>query len=302
MLVAAMVLGRLLLRPVWGILMDRCGRRLTFLLAGLPVPLALFMYSQQAEPGIAFAIVCFIHGMALGGVFSTFFTYINDICPPQRRAEGVAMFGLSGFIGMAIGPIVGEWIEMHFGFICLLRVFSIIAVLTLLIVRALPETLIVDDSPTATMPQFADFRRLITTPELLIFWSVLLAFGCALAAHRTFLAPMARDYHMGALGYFFTTYAAAAILVRIFAARLPDRIGRLRVLVPAVFLPGRRPADSHFGGKLLGNAGRRNAGRSRSCLYLSNCKCNGCRSRRSAASRNGHGLLYHRHGSRRGVG
>ena len=233
-LLAAMVLGRLLLRPVWGILMDRFGRRLTFLLAGIPVPLMLFLYSQQAEPGIGFAIVCFIHGMALGGMFSTFFTYINDICPSERRAEGIAVFGLSGFIGMAVGPMIGELIEMHFGFICLFRIFSIIAVLTLLIVRFLPESLAPDDSPTATAPRLVDFYLLIKSPELLLFWSILLAFGCAVASHRTFLAPMAREYRMGALGYFFTTYAATAILVRIFAARLPDRIGRLRVLVPAV--------------------------------------------------------------------
>ena len=65
-------------------------------------------------------------------------------------------------------------------------------------------------------------------------WWVTLVFSLALTAYFTFLKTFVIDTGIGSVGLFFSTYAATAIGLRLFAAWLPDRVGPKRVLYPAL--------------------------------------------------------------------
>ena len=173
--------------------------------------------------------------MAFGGLYSTFFTYINDLCPSRRRAEGLAIFGLSGFIGLAIGPMLAEWFEIRYGFIALFQCFTVISFVLFLFLLVLPESASLKPKGTKHASMLAQLRRVVGDPNLFLLWLPIFAFGCTMSVHRTFLAPMAREFQMGKLGYFFTTYALTAICLRLTTAKLPDQVGRVRMLIPAIF-------------------------------------------------------------------
>jgi len=70
--------------------------------------------------------------------------------------------------------------------------------------------------------------------DLLPLWATGLAFATALAAHFTFLKTFVLATGTGSVGLFFTAYSFAAIVLRVLFGSLPDRLGALRVLLPAL--------------------------------------------------------------------
>lgn len=232
-ILACLMAGRLVFRPLWGTIIDNYGRKANFLLSGILLPITLFSLSIQTNAGILFAIVCFLYGAGIGGLFSTFFTYVNDLSPSHRRSEVVAIFGLSGFIGMALGPMIGNAVVKHYGFESLLKISSILAIFFIFIPYSLPETL-KRKKEQKRVPMYSAFKQVIKIPSLLPFWSIIFAFGCSLNASRVFLATMAKEFELGSIAQYFTTYALTAIIVRLCAANLADKVGKIKVLIPAV--------------------------------------------------------------------
>ena len=70
------------------------------------------------------------------------FTIIADIVPQERLNEGIGMFGVTGLIGVAVGPAISEPIIRHFGYDAYFLTISGIAVCLLLLLIPLPETLV----------------------------------------------------------------------------------------------------------------------------------------------------------------
>jgi MFS family permease len=61
-------------------------------------------------------------------------------------------------------------------------------------------------------------------------------FSFVLTAYFTFLRTFIDETGFGTVGLFFGTYAATAILLRLFAGWLPDRVGQKRVLYPSLMI------------------------------------------------------------------
>ena len=66
---------------------------------------------SASGPGIF--VVRILMQTSLAGIFGSSITYISRRVPPQRMAEMVGTVGISGFLGMLVGPQLSDWICGH---------------------------------------------------------------------------------------------------------------------------------------------------------------------------------------------
>jgi MFS family permease len=179
-----------------------------------------------------FFLICVrvLHGIGLALCFTSAFTYVADIIPEQRLNEGIAMFGVTGLTGMAIGPAVAEMIVRHYTFSEAFVFASTMGCLGLLLHIRLPESFS-EKRAKPTESFFAVlFRRNPRHVALLTF-----LLGIGFAASGSFVAPFAKERGLSFVSLYFISYCGAAILTRLFGGQLADRIGEERV-IPRAFL------------------------------------------------------------------
>ena len=80
------------------------------------------------------------HGIAVGALFSVLFTIAADVVPPERRAQGLALFGVSGMLPLALGGLMGDWLLVDGDYDRLFWAIGVCAVLGLLVSLPIPET------------------------------------------------------------------------------------------------------------------------------------------------------------------
>jgi MFS family permease len=210
--------------------MDVRGRRPVILFGNVVNVMVLSLYLTVTQLGIWLYAVRIIHGFAVALLFTALFTYGADQVPASRRTEGIALFGISGMLPIALGGVLGDIILARWDFNVFFVVVLGFGVLSLLLSVPLPES---QPAGTAEEPR-QRFLASVMQRSLLPLWWITLVFSLALTAYFTFLKTFVLETGIGSVGLFFSAYAATAIGLRLFAAWLPDRIGPKRVLYPAL--------------------------------------------------------------------
>lgn len=216
-------------RPGIGPLMDLRGRRLVILLgAALNVVVcALYLTVQAVGPWLC--LVRVLHGISESMLFSVLFTYAADIIPSARRTEGLARFGISGILPIALGGLLGDAILARFDYDALFLAATTFAGIAVAIGLWLPER-----RPAVDDGEHRGFIRAVVQPDLLPIWFVGAVFATALASVFAFIKRYVDATGVGSVGGFFSAYSGAAVLLRLFLARLPERVGPKRALFPAM--------------------------------------------------------------------
>lgn len=220
------------IRPTLGRIMDTRGRRPVMLVGGVLNALVPLLYLSVSVVGPWLFVVRVLHGFAISMVFTGLFTYGADIIPVSRRTEGLALFGVSGLLPMALGGVVGEIVLSYADFAALFVTASIFGAIGLVATLGLPETMV----RLAAGERRTGFFEAVWRPKLLPIWAITLSFSFALTAYFTFLRTYVDETGVGSLGLFFAFYSGFAIALRVAFAWLPERIGPSRVLYPAFAL------------------------------------------------------------------
>jgi predicted MFS family arabinose efflux permease len=165
--------------------------------------------------------------------FTAAFTYIADIVPAERLNEGIGVFGMSGLVGMAIGPVIGETIVRGFGFSTFFPVTAGMATLGLVLALSLPESFVhvSHDSPQSFFSVLIK-RRPLTVAVLAVL------FGFGLSASGSFVSPFAKEKDLAFISLYYISYSSAAVLTRVLGGRLADRIGEKRIIPYGQILTG----------------------------------------------------------------
>ncbi len=227
---AAMAASAIVSRPFIGRIMDARGRRMVALVGSVLNLLFSAAYLMVDDVGPLLFVVRLGHGAAEGMLFSVFFTIAADVIPEARRAEGMALFGVSGMIPLSLAGLLGDRILAVAGY----RELFIAAVVAAF-VGALAALTLPDSKPDVPEGPKRSFLAAASAPPLRPIWLVGFSFAFALASYFTFLKTYVDDTGIGSVGAFFTAYTTAAVLLRLLLGWLPDRIGPKRVLVPAVW-------------------------------------------------------------------
>jgi MFS family permease len=230
-LVALTALAAVALGPFFGRLMDQRGRRLVILggnVLNVGV-VALYLTIQALSPALYGLRV--LHGVAETMLYSALFTYAADHVPPSRTAQGLALFGVSAMLSIAVGGVIGDVALAWGGYRALFLTSLVCAAAGLGLALPLPESRRVAGSAAESRRAF---RATLFQPSLTPIWLAAWTFFFAEAGVFAFLKTYVLLTGRGTVGTFFTVYALTAIVQRLVLGWVPDHLGLKRVLGPAL--------------------------------------------------------------------
>ncbi|HBD06874.1 MAG TPA: MFS transporter [Syntrophobacteraceae bacterium] len=230
-------LSAVLCRPWVAAMIDRFGRKRSLTVGTLimtVVPLAYIgLRGGLHETYVFLLLIRIFHGIGLALCSTAVFTYIVDIIPTSRLNEGLGIFGVSGLIGLAVGPVLAEMVIYQWGFTFHFLLASLLGLVAMASHLGLRESYVKPEHE-ASPSFFHLFRR-----KKLLMVAVLAAlFGIAAAASGGFVAPYAKTLQLRFVAVYYVSYSLAAVLTRFGGARLGDRIGEHRLLPYALILSG----------------------------------------------------------------
>ncbi|MCL4207182.1 MAG: MFS transporter [Pirellulaceae bacterium] len=225
LIVGVGMLGALATRVFQGIGIDRLGPRRIWIMS-----LCLFATSVLAHlavsrvngPGVYLARILLTTSIA--GAFGSSLTYVTLRAPHSRMAETIGVIGTSGFIGLALGPTLGDLFLAGDNITRpqIVRLFVASASLSLVALFFVLRT----DNPSRRLQ-----RRYV--PIAAVLWRyhpglillVAAATGIILGLPNTFLNAYANELGIPRIKIFFLVYALTALAVRIRFRHLVDRWG-----------------------------------------------------------------------------
>jgi MFS family permease len=228
-IVGTAALISILSRPLVGTEMDRRGRRPVILAGNAVNVLALGLYLFVSDLGPFVYVVRGLHGIGEASLFTALSTYAADIVPERRRTQGLALFGVSGMLPLALSGVLGDIVLKRGDYqdlFTLALAFGVGALLLSLPLRDLPVP--------GGRRRSATMLTTLRTASLLPLWWITLVFSMALTGYFTFLKTYVEETGFGTVGAFFAAYAVTAIVLRLTAGWLPDRLGDKTVLFPAL--------------------------------------------------------------------
>ncbi len=226
----------LLARPAAGAAINRRGRKWAALWSLLLDAGAMALYLPVRTLGGAIFLVRALHGAFEGTARVALFATIYDLLPEGRQGEGMAIFSLCGMGSAALAPLAGELLIKRAGF------GAFFAVASALVVGGALATLPLPDDPPASRARDArqcgdsSHGALLAGPGLGPLWVVTLLFSLAISARLSFVAPFAYARGIAQVGWYFAVYSVAGVLVRVFGARVIDRVGPERMVVPSLMV------------------------------------------------------------------
>lgn len=179
-------------------------------------------------------------GLILGAaiVFTSGLTYVSQIAPDLRRAEAIGILGVGGFLGMLIGPFLGD---LFLGSVDRTRTDFVWFFVTAAIANMVPAALLVfirppERSSTAVAIRLSEFAAKVRQHWPGTILLVDLAFGVCMCGPFIYVASFIdreplRMTSFSVIGVFFWFYAGPAIAIRIFGRQLPQRLGTQNVLI-----------------------------------------------------------------------
>jgi MFS family permease len=163
--------------------------------------------------------------IAVAGAFGSSITYISRTVPPQRMAEIVGTLGTSGFVGIALGPAIGDRLLgpgalMENGLPAMFLASAALACVSWIAIFA--ATRGVEPPPRRRRPPSLWLLRRYHPGAVLLIGMTM---GLGLGLPGTFLRGFTRDLGIDKMEIFFWVYTATAFAARIATRRLPERIG-----------------------------------------------------------------------------
>jgi MFS family permease len=235
--IGAFSVAALLMRPVVGWAADRFGRRPLLLFGGALTVVALVAHLAVGSLP-AFIAVRSLLGIAEAFFFVAALAAISDLAPEDRRGEAINLGSLSVYIGLAVGPFIGELVLDGLGFDAAWLTAAGIAVLATGLTLLVPET-----APAVVATGSVDQRRSTTRVQLIhpagILPGLLILTGTwGMAGFFAFIPLHADAVGLDGAGPLLALYAVIVIGLRVVFAKLPDQLGAVRLSGSALVATG----------------------------------------------------------------
>lgn len=230
-IMGAAAFGGLAVRPLVGWALDTVGRKPTLFAGTVVMSSAMWLVGSIDAVDWLPYLVRILFGVGVGACFTGYFTMAADVIPDSRRTEGLALFGVSGLLPLAVNPLsdrsgvapgdVGDFLPwMGVAILC----------------SILPLMAVPDRRSTTERPPFdvkAAFQALRARP-LLPVWLADLVFSGLVAVFMAFAIVVAQDRGIPNPADVWFAYVAGAVSVRSLGAKLPEKIGLSRLLGPVL--------------------------------------------------------------------
>lgn len=224
--IGSFAFAAVLARPLIGPLGDRRGRRLLIVAGASIVALSVAGY-VFAESLWLLLLLRFVSGIGEACFYVGAASVVNDLAPEERRGEAVSYFSLALYLGLTVGPLLGESVFEASTFDATWLVAAASAG-----VAALLGVAIKDTRPEGEVHHgFRWFH-----PAGVLPGTVLAASIWGLGGFATFVPLYALDLGMSGSRLVFVTFSGVVLLVRSLGARLPDTLGPARAARMALTL------------------------------------------------------------------
>jgi MFS family permease len=219
---AAFAITTLALRPYAGRLSDRRGRRPLLIGGGALFSLVLLGHLLAADlPTLI--VLRLLLGIAEAFYFVAAFAALADLAPPGRTGEALSYNSLALYLGLALGPLLGEVLLGLGGFpLAWIGGFALGIAATALAVW-LPETA-ARDEVAASEGSPGIFHRQALGPGIALFTGT-----TAMSGFLLLVGPYAESAGLDVWSVTFLLFGAVVIVLRLLFATLPDRVPPLRL-------------------------------------------------------------------------
>ena len=203
-----------LVRPWAGRLGDLRGRRLLISGGSLVMGVSVLAYALVDSVGPLLALRL-ISGIGEAAVFVGAATAIQDLAPDHRRGEAASYFSVALYGGIAVGPLLGEWLADEHGFHAVWYAAGGSALLAALLGLGTQR----HHGLPVPRPERLLYRSALGPGFVLLLGLIpFVGFG-------TFIELYGEDIGLDDVGPVFAAYAVSVLLIRVLGARLPDRLG-----------------------------------------------------------------------------
>lgn len=226
-IVGILTLTTILLRPFMGKAVDTWSRKKVFIIGLFVLACSIFAY-QFSVSILSLTILRLFHGVGWGMVTAAAVTIAADFIPSQRLGEGMAYYGLSTVLSMAIAPMLGLTIVEILGFQTLFITTTIVILAGMIVGSMLNYQAVNLDKEIYTMST-SFFERRAIKPSVINFFISL-----TFSALTTFIALFALELNVRHIGSFFTVLAFTLFIIRPITGKLIDGKGFTYVMFPGL--------------------------------------------------------------------
>jgi len=211
--------------PVMGTIADHIGRRRMLVVAS--TLFVAFSLAYGLVPWLPLVLaIAVVHGTLWSSLLSAAGALMTDFIPPARRTEGLAYWGLAPTAAIAVAPAVGLWVHDGFGWFALCAEIAALSAVTAIFASRLPGA------------ETRGAKKQLRARELWDWGVVAASLSLGVAAFgyggiTSYVALLSRERGIQPESLFFTVFAFATILIRVFTSRLGDRFGPNVLLYPA---------------------------------------------------------------------
>ncbi|WP_316788973.1 MFS transporter [Pedobacter frigoris] len=220
-------------RPFSGKLTDTIGRIPVMAVGSIVCFLCGFLYPLLTTVA-GFLFLRLIHGFSTGFKPTATAAYVADLVPAGKWGEAMGVHGVCFSTGLAIGPAIGSTITDHYSINVLFYCSSIFALLSIVILANMKETLPDKQKfhPTHLKINRKDIIEWKVMPAVVIIFLSYISYGAILTVISDWSA------HLGTSnkGLFFMVFTLTSLLIRFVAGKASDNYGRPLILKISLFL------------------------------------------------------------------
>ena len=232
----AFAVASLLMRPFSGRLADRRGRRIALLIGAA--------ISVAAAAGHLFASsieILIVMRVALGIGEALFFVAglaaATDLAPDNRRGEAISLVSLSLYLGIAIGPLLGEAIRGAASYPAVWIATAALYLGSVGLSWLVPETLQRTPEPVGGVGA-ARTRHPLIHPRGIVPGLLALCGVWGMGPFFAFIPLMVGELGIGSSAPYLGAFAMVVVVLRLVGARLPDQLGATTLTSAALVATG----------------------------------------------------------------
>jgi MFS family permease len=233
LIISLFTLTAALSRPFSGKLVDKIGRKPIMIYGAIVTMLCAVSYVFVFSIA-SFLLLRLVHGMSTGFAPTGRTALLADIVPLSKRGEAMGILGVSASLGMAGGPALGSEIASLFGMDAMFYASSVMALISILIVLPMQETLA--DPQPFNRKMLAVKWSDIYEPKVISPALIMVLYAYSFGTVLTIIPDFSHHLNIDNKGLFFSYFFMASLLSRLIAGKVSDKKGRVIVIKMGLIL------------------------------------------------------------------
>lgn len=226
-------------QPLMGALSDRMGRRKPFIQGGLLFMAAGTLAFVFARRFTDLLLIRALQGIGVAATIPASMALMAAATEKRTRGGSMGVYSTMRMLGFAIGPLVGGFLQVQFGFNAAFYAGAALVSLSTLLVQVW-----VDEAPPETSAEAAGPFRLF---DMDLLSTGIIALGIAtflMASAFSMMTTLENEFNarlqQTALGFSiaFSALTFSRLFVQVPLGRLSDRIGRKPLIIVGLILMG----------------------------------------------------------------